>query len=101
MHLFINLFVPNAPFLKALNFFQCVRTAVESDWATNILVVEVPARLSPPWLVPIKITQFGILVFLRSPGSKFLGQLESKYDEYCIFLCELLFFCIKVPTLTL
>ena len=34
-----------------------------------------------------EIMQFVISVFLL--GNKFPGHLESKHDEYCIFLCEL------------
>ena len=33
-----------------------------------------------------EIMQFVISVFLL--GNKFPGHLESKHDEYCIFLCE-------------
>ena len=33
-----------------------------------------------------EIIQFAISVFLL--GNKFPGHLESKHDEYCIFLCE-------------
>ena len=39
--------------------------------------------------------QFGILVFLDAHEIKFLRHFESKYDKYCIFLCELFLFSKK------
>ena len=34
----------------------------------------------------------------RSPGNKLLRHFESKYDEYCTFLCERFLFFIKVSS---
>ena len=34
----------------------------------------------------------------RSPGNNLLRHFESKYDEYCTFLCECFLFCIKVSS---
>ena len=35
----------------------------------------------------------------RSPGNNLLRHFESKYDEYCTFLCECFLLCIKVSYL--
>ena len=84
--------ITNNRILQVIKFLLRARIFARNGVRKNVLVVKVASKLSLPWLI-----QLGIFVFQKLRRQISQRHFESKYDKYCMFLCKMFLFCLKVP----